>query len=112
MSLGLGSAVAALAASPAFVVIRPVLEHKGLVFALVGGLLALNGWVIYRWLPRRACPPGTVCAPTRRESSGAPPSRGARALFWGSAVVFALSLLLSYGLVPVLELMEWWRGEL
>jgi len=103
VSLGLGSALGVLAASPAFVVIRPVLEHKGMVFAAVGMLLAMNAWMIYWWLPRRACPPGTVCV--------LPPMRGARVLFWVSVAIFAISLFAAYGLVPVMKMLDAVRGD-
>lgn len=74
-----------------------VSRHKNLVFALSGVLMALNYWlVVVR--PRR-CAPGDVC------HMDSPLMRFNRRVFWISAAVFVLALLLTYGSLFVLERM-------
>ena len=72
-------------------------RHKNEVFALSGLLIALNYWlVVVR--PRR-CAPGDVC------HVDSPLTRLNRRVFWISAVVFVIALVLTYGSLFVLERM-------
>ena len=70
-------------------------RHKDLVFAVSGGLMALNYWlVVVR--PRR-CAPGEIC------HMDSPLMRFNRRLFWSSMVVYVLALAVTYGSLFVLE---------
>ena len=70
-------------------------RHKDLVFAVSGGLMALNYWlVVVR--PRR-CAPGDVC------HMDSPVMRFNRRLFWLSACVYVVAGALTYGSLVVLE---------
>jgi hypothetical protein len=93
VTLGLGSVVASAAASAPWLAV--ISRHKDLLFALSGGLMALNYWlVIVR--PRR-CAPGDVC------HTDSPLMRMNRRLFWVSAGVFFVALALTYGSLFVLQ---------
>jgi hypothetical protein len=72
-----------------------VSRHKNLVFAVSGGLMALNYWLIVV-RPRR-CAPGDVC------HVDSPVIRFNRRLFWFSAIVYVVALALTYGSLLVLE---------
>lgn len=64
-------------------------RHKNEVFALSGLLMALNYWlVVVR--PRR-CAPGDVC------HVDSPLMRFNRRVFWISAAVLVIALVLTYG---------------
>ncbi|MCZ6657668.1 MAG: hypothetical protein O7C67_10255 [Gammaproteobacteria bacterium] len=52
VALGMGATMASLASNVPFLV--TLSQHKILVFAISGGLLALSGWLLYR--AGRACP--------------------------------------------------------
>ena len=95
VTLGLGSVVAsAVSAAPW---LAAVSGHKNLVFALSGGLMALNYWlVVVR--PRR-CAPGDVC------HVDSPLMRFNRRMFRVSGVIFVIALVLTYGSLFVLERM-------
>ena len=70
-------------------------RQKNLVFALSGGLMALNYWlVVVR--PRR-CAPGDVCHMDH------PLMRFNRRVFWLAAIVYVIALVLTYGSLLVLE---------
>ena len=72
-------------------------RHKNEVFVLSGLLMALNYWlVVVR--PRR-CAPGDVC------HMDSPLMRFNRRVFWISAAVFVIALLLTNGSLFVLERM-------
>ena len=65
------------------------------MFAVSGGLLALNYWlVVVR--PRR-CAPGEVC------HVDSPVMRFNRRLFWFSSLVYVVAMILTYGSLLVLE---------
>ena len=74
-----------------------VSRHKNLVFAFSGALMALNYWLVLV-RPRR-CVPGDIC------HMDSPLMRLNRRIFWFSAVVFVVALLLTYGSLFVLERM-------
>ena len=66
-----------------------------LVFAVSGGLMALNYWlVVVR--PRR-CAPGEVC------HMDSPVMRFNRRVFWVAAIVYVVAVALTYGSLLVLE---------
>lgn len=91
--LGLGSIVASAVASAPW--LADVSRHKDLVFASSGALMVLNYWlVVVR--PRR-CAPGDVC------HVDSPLMHVNRRLFWLSASVFLVALVLTYGPLWILE---------
>jgi hypothetical protein len=70
-------------------------SHKNEVFALSGGLVALNYWlVVVR--PQR-CAPGDVC------HVDTPLMRFNRRIFWFSAVVYIAAFVLTHGALLVFE---------
>ena len=93
MSLGLGSVIASV------VEVAPWLaaasRHKGIIFAAVGGLLALNYWLAVVRPRRLACPPGEIC------HIDSPAMRVSRAIFWTSVAVYVIAVSVSFGA-------EWW----
>ena len=95
MTLGLGSVIAsAVSAAPWLAVVS---RHKGVVFGIAGLLMVLNYWlVVVR--PRR-CAPGEIC------HVDSPLMRWNRRIYWISAVVFVVALVLTYGSLFVLERM-------
>ena len=65
------------------------------MFAVSGGLMALNYWlVVVR--PRR-CAPGEVC------HMDSPVMRFNRRVFWVAAIVYVVAVALTYGSLLVLE---------
>jgi hypothetical protein len=74
-----------------------VSRHKGVVFGIAALLMVLNYWlVVVR--PRR-CAPGEIC------HVDSPLMRWNRRIYWFSAVVFVVALVLTYGSLFVLERM-------
>jgi len=72
-----------------------VSRHKNLVFAVSGALMALNYWlVVVR--PKR-CAPGEIC------HIDSPLMRVNRTVFWVSALVYLVALVLTYGSLLLLE---------
>jgi hypothetical protein len=70
-------------------------RHKGVVFGAAGVLMALDYWlVVVR--PRR-CAPGEAC------HVDSPLMRWNRGIYWGSAAVYGIALVLTYGALFVLE---------
>ena len=95
MTLGLGSVIASAASAAPWLAVFS--RHKGLVFGTAGVLMALNYWlVVVR--PRR-CLPGEIC------HMDSPLMRWNRRIYWISAVVLAVALVLTYGMSFVLERM-------
>jgi mercuric ion transport protein len=92
VSLGLGSVVASLVSTAPWLV--TLSNHKGWVFLLAGGLLAVNYWALYRG-SGAACEPGGFCDPARRSG------RWLRGMFWGSTALFALAVFAAYLSVPM-----------
>ena len=70
-------------------------RNKTVVFALSGGLMALNFWLLV--VRPRQCAPGDVC------HVDSPVMRFNRRVFWFSAVLYAAALALTYGSLFVLE---------
>jgi len=85
-----------LTASPAFPVLQFVLDHKLAVFTGVGLLLGINLYAVFRYMPSRDCAPGDACHVDSR------PSRLGRAMLWTSVGFYAVSLAVTYLLLPVL----------
>lgn len=100
VSLGLGSVLVSLSASPVFPFMKFVLDHKGAAFALVGMLLGFNYYLMYMYLPAKACAPGEVCHIDSRTS------RVGRWMLWVSVAIYAVSLFATYLLLPVVLLFE------
>lgn len=93
VTLGLGSVVTSAVASAPW--LAAVSRHKDLVFALSGVLMALNYWLVI--VRPRHCAPGDVC------HVGSPLMRVNRRVFWLSAGVFVVALVLTYGSLLILE---------
>jgi hypothetical protein len=72
-----------------------VSRHKEAVFGLSGLLMALNCWLVV--VRPRACAPGEVC------HVDSPLMRWNRRVFWLSAAIYAIALVLTYGSLAVLR---------
>jgi mercuric ion transport protein len=95
VTLGLGSVVAsAVSAAPWLVVVS---RHKAVVFGAAGTLMALNYWLVV--IRPRRCAPGELCHPDT------PLMRWNRRLYWSSAAIYFVALVLTYGSLFVLERM-------
>jgi hypothetical protein len=95
VTLGLGSVIASAASAAPWLAVLS--RHKGVIFGLAGLLMALNYWlVVVR--PRR-CGPGEICR------TDTPLMRWNRRIYWFSAGVFVVALVLTYGSLFVLERM-------
>lgn len=89
VSLGLGSVVAsAIDLAPWLPVVG---RYKNVIFPVVGVFLAFNYWLVVVRPRRMDCAPGDVCHVDSRTS------RLNRVLFWASASIYALALVLTYG---------------
>jgi len=95
VTLGLGSVIASAGSAAPWLAV--VSRHKGVVFSIAALLMVLNYWlVVVR--PRR-CAPGEIC------HVDSPLMRWNRRIYWISAVVFVVALVLTYGSLFVLERM-------
>ena len=95
MTLGLGSVIASAGSAAPWLAV--VSRHKGVVFGIAALLMVLNYWlVVVR--PRR-CAPGEIC------HVDSPLMRWNRRIYWISALVFVVALVLTYGSLFVLERM-------
>jgi hypothetical protein len=93
VTLGLGSVIAsAVSVAPWLAVFS---RHKGVVFGAAGLLMVLNYWLV-EIRPRR-CAPGEIC------HVDSPLMRWNRRIYWTSAAVFVVALVLTYGSLFVLE---------
>jgi hypothetical protein len=72
-----------------------VSRHKGLVFGVAGVSMALNYWLVV--VRPRQCAPGEAC------HVDSPLMRWNRPIFWVSAALYGVALVLTYGAVLVLE---------
>ena len=95
VSLGLGSVMVAMSASPIFPFVQFVLDRKTAVFVGVGLLLGFNYYLMYRYIPSKACAPGEVCHVDSRSS------RVGRWMLWSSVALFGVSLFATYLLLPI-----------
>ena len=100
MGLGLGSVLISLTASPVFPYMKFVLDHKAATFVIVGGLLGLNYYLLYRYIPAKMCAPGEVCHIDSR------PSRLGRWMLSVSIGLYAVSLFAAYLLLPIVMFFE------
>jgi hypothetical protein len=88
VSLGLGSVIAsAIDVAPWLTVAG---RQKGLVFTLVGVMLAFNYWFVIVRARRGDCEPGELCHPD------SPGTRANRILFWVSVLVYVVAVLGAY----------------
>ena len=96
VSLGLGSVVAsALDVAPWLITVG---RQKSIIFPAVGGLLAFNYWLVVVRPRRMDCAPGDVCHVDSRTS------RLNRGMFWLSAWIFGIALVMTYGA-------QWWLAR-
>jgi hypothetical protein len=72
-----------------------VSRHKEVVFGLSGLLIALNYWLVV--VRARACAPGELC------HIDSPLMRWNRGVFWLSAGIYIVALVLTYGSLAVLR---------
>ena len=89
VSLGLGSVVAsAFDVAPWLITVGSM---KHIIFPAVGALLALNFWLVVVRPRNLDCAPGDVC----HVDSGA--SRFNRAMFWLSAAIYVVAVVMTFG---------------
>jgi hypothetical protein len=93
VTLGLGSVVAStLSAAPWLAIIG---RHKYAVFALSGGLLVVNYWLVV--VRPRSCAPGEICHVDN------PMMRINRRVFWASASLYAAAVLVTFGSLLLID---------
>ncbi|MDE0952532.1 MAG: hypothetical protein OSA45_14775 [Halioglobus sp.] len=87
VSLGMGATVASMAATAPWLVALSM--HKGWVFGLSAGLIALSAWSVYR--PGRACPidPELAAACARADKWN-------RRFIWFSTVMWSIGFLAAF----------------
>ena len=87
VSLGMGATVALMAATAPWLVALSM--HKGWVFGLSAGLIALSAWSVYR--PGRACPidPELAAACARTDKWN-------RRFIWFSTVMWSIGFLAAF----------------
>jgi|TARA_R110002072_G_scaffold158723_4_gene309784 hypothetical protein len=87
VSLGMGATVASMAATAPWLVALSM--HKGWVFGLSAGLIALSAWSVYR--PGRACPidPELAAACARADKWN-------RRFIWFSGVMWSIGFLAAF----------------
>ena len=87
VSLGMGATVASMAATAPWLVALSM--HKGWVFGLSVGLIALSAWSVYR--PGRACPidPELAAACARADKWN-------RRFIWFSTVMWSIGFLAAF----------------
>jgi hypothetical protein len=88
VTLGLGSVIASAASAAPWLAVFS--RHKGVVFGAAGLLMALNYWLVV--VRPRQCAPGEIC------HVDSPLMRWNRRIYWISAVVFIVALILTYGM--------------
>ena len=93
VSLGLGSVIASAVEVAPWLTVPG--RHKGLVFTLVGVMLAFNYWLVIVRARRGDCKPGELCHPD------SPAARANRILFWLSVVVYVVAVAATYAAL-------WW----
>lgn len=95
MTLGLGSVIASAGSAAPWLAVLS--RHKPVIFGIAGLLMVLNYWLIVV-RPRR-CAPGEIC------HIDSPLMRWNRRIYWISALVFVVAVVLTYGSQFVLERM-------
>lgn len=73
-------------------------RQKSLIFPAVGALLVFNYWLVVVRPKAMDCAPGDVCHVDSRAS------RFNRSMFWLSAWIFGVALVMTYGT-------QWWIGR-
>jgi hypothetical protein len=89
VSLGLGSVIAAVVEFAPW--LMAIGRHKGIVFASVGVLLALNYWLAIVRPRQKNCAPDEICY------VDSPAMRVNRALFWSSVTIYLVAVSFTYG---------------
>ncbi len=92
-----GAAISAYVS--AFPSVIPLSRHKGWMFLIAGALIAFNGFLTFRPQGRLACAMtgGNGCKVAGTFS---------KFMFWIAATIYMAGAFMSYGIVPLLELME------
>ena len=93
VSLGLGSVITSAIDVVPWIAVPS--RYKGVVFTLVGVMLAFNYWFVIMRDRRSECRPGEACHP---DSAAA---RGNRVLFWISVAIYVVAVSATYGAL-------WW----
>lgn len=97
VSLGLGSAVASMAANAPWII--TLSQYKGWTFTVSGLLILLAAWSVYR--PGRYCPTDPVLAAACEKAD-----RWNKRFIWISALLWAIGLFAAYGLIWLTKL-DW-----
>jgi len=92
-----GAAVSAYVS--AFPWVIPFSRHKGWIFLIAGALIALNGVLTFRPRGPLAC---AITGGNGCKVAGA----FSKSMFWIAAAIYTAGAFMSYGIVPLLTLME------
>ncbi len=98
VALGMGATMASLVSNVPF--LMTLSQHKIMVFAVSGSLLALSGWLLYR--RGRACPTdpqlAALCDRTQKWN---------RRIYWSSVSLWGVGFFAAYLALP---LQIWFEG--
>jgi len=92
-----GAAISAYVSTFPWVV--PLSRHKVWIFVIAGILILINGLLTLRPQGKLAC---TITGGTDCETAG----KFSRFMFWLAAVVYTAGVFMTYGLVPLLRLLD------
>jgi hypothetical protein len=88
VSLGLGSVIASAIEVAPWLMLAG--RHKTPVFAAVGVMLGINGWLVLVRPRHSNCAPGDVC------HVDSPAMRVSRIMFWASVTIWVGAVTLTY----------------
>lgn len=92
-----GAAISAYVSTFPWVI--PLSHHKGWIFLIAGLLIILNGILTLRPQGAFAC---AITGGKGCEVAGS----FSKSMFWIAAVVYAVGVFMTYGIVPLLEFLE------
>lgn len=92
-----GAAISAYVSTFPWVI--PLSRHKGWIFLVAGALIAVNGILTLR-------PQGTLACAVTGGRGCEVAGRFSKVMFWIAAVIYAMGVFMTYGIVPLLEFLE------
>ena len=97
VALGMGATMASLVSSVPFLV--TLSQHKIVVCAISGALLALSGWLLYR--PGRECPTDPILAAMCDKTQ-----TWNRRIYWSSISLWGVGFFAAFAALPLLIWLE------